>query len=263
MEPDTAGDLLRRQIENGEQLLANRPVSKGAFSSWLVAARGCVEWIYGTDSDSFRTYTASPGIVSVPLNPSEAEMQERRADTIEDHLAKLTGLLDIHVAKKTAMPTRHAGSPGAAHATRIFIVHGHNHESRLETARLLEHLGLHPIILQEQVNAGRTLIEKFEDSATASGFAVILLTPDDRGRPATARRSCQRARQNVIFELGYLIAKLGRSRVCALYVPGVELPSDLLGFAHVELDVAGAWKTALAKELQAAGVQINAAGLTQ
>jgi predicted nucleotide-binding protein len=263
MEPDTAGELLRRQIENGEQLVANRPVSKGAFSSWLVAARGCVEWIYGTDSDSFRMYTASSGVVSVPLNPSEAEMERRRVETIEEHLSKLKGMLDIHIARTSAMPTRHVGSSSAADAKRIFVVHGHNHESRLETAGFLEYLGLHPIILQEQANAGRTLIEKFEDSATASGFAVILLTPDDRGRSAAARRSSQRARQNVIFELGYFIGKLGRSRVCALYVPGVELPSDLLGFAHVELDVGGAWKAALAKELQAAGVPIDILDLTK
>jgi len=262
MEPDKAGDLLRRQIESGEQLLANRPVSKGAFSSWLVAARGCVEWIYGKDSDTFRTYTASPGVVSVPLNPSEAEMESRRADTIEDHLAKLRGFLDIHDAT-AATARRSSSSSGAADVKRVFIVHGHNHASRVETARFLEHLGLHPIVLQEQANAGRTLIEKFEDSAGTSDFAVILLTPDDHGRSGSARRSSPRARQNVIFELGYFIGKFGRSHVCALYVPGVELPSDLLGFAHVEMDVAGAWKTALAKELQAAGIQIKAEALLQ
>jgi len=66
-----------------------------------------------------------------------------------------------------------------------------------------------------------------------------------------------RARQNVILELGYFNGKLSRRRVCALYKPNVEIPSDYQGVLYVELDTAGAWRTKLAQELVEAGFSIN------
>jgi predicted nucleotide-binding protein len=94
-------------------------------------------------------------------------------------------------------------------------------------ARFLEKLDLRPIILHEQPNKGRTVIEKFEAHSDV-GFAVVLLTPDDVGGLASSPdKLSRRARQNVILELGYFIGKLGRAKVCALYKEGVEIPSDI------------------------------------
>jgi predicted nucleotide-binding protein len=144
---------------------------------------------------------------------------------------------------------------------RVFVVHGHDEESKQTTARFLEHIGLEPTILHEQPNSGRTIIEKFELHADV-GFAVVLLTPDDVAHPANApTKVASRARQNVILELGYFIGRLTRGRVCALYKPGVEIPSDYQGVLYVELDPRGGWRTKLAHELVGAGFSINLGAL--
>jgi predicted nucleotide-binding protein len=140
---------------------------------------------------------------------------------------------------------------------KVFVVHGHDNEAKETVARFLERLGLEPIILHEQPNEGRTVIEKFEHHADV-GFAVVLLTPDDVGAVATeADKLKLRARQNVVLELGYFLGSLRRSRVCALYKGGVEVPSDYQGVLYVELDQKGAWRTRLAQELANAGLKIN------
>jgi predicted nucleotide-binding protein len=144
---------------------------------------------------------------------------------------------------------------------RVFVVHGHDHGSKETVARFLERLDLETVILHEKANEGQTVIEKIEMHAEV-GFAVVLLTPDDVGAAkADAGTLRPRARQNVILELGYFLGKLKRSRVCALYVPGVEIPSDYQGVLFVELDTKGAWRTQLAQELSNARMPINVAGL--
>jgi predicted nucleotide-binding protein len=137
-------------------------------------------------------------------------------------------------------------------------VHGHNDELKETVARYLGQLRLVPVILHERPSAGRTIIEKFEEHSDAL-FAVVLLTPDDVGRVASDASADHRprARQNVIFEWGFFVGKLGRRRVCALYAEGVELPSDVSGIIYIELDRNGAWKMLLARELKAAGVEID------
>jgi len=126
----------------------------------------------------------------------------------------------------------------------------------------LEKLQLEPVILHEQANGGRTVIEKFE-SYSGVAFAVVLLTPDDRGGLVSDSFEAQqlRARQNVILELGYFIGKLGRQHVCALHKGGTDIPSDISGVVYIPMDAAGAWKLQLGKELKASipGVDLNRA----
>lgn len=141
-------------------------------------------------------------------------------------------------------------------ANSVFVVHG-NDEARESVARLLERLGLKPIILHEQPNRGRTIIEKFELHA-AVGFAVVLLTPDDIGSAASRPEALRlRARQNVIFELGFFVAALGRRRVCALYKGDVELPTDYSGVVYTPMDPADGWQLKLARELKYAGLEVD------
>jgi predicted nucleotide-binding protein len=139
----------------------------------------------------------------------------------------------------------------------IFIVHGHNTAVQQSVARTLEKLGLSPIILHEQPNAGKTIIEKFEANSNV-GFAIILLTDDDEGKLKTEIDLKSRARQNVVLELGYFIGKLGRDRVLPLHSEGVELPSDIHGLLYVPIDKADTWKFALVRELKAAGYSVDA-----
>ena len=140
---------------------------------------------------------------------------------------------------------------------RVLIVHGRNEEAKEKVARFLMKLQLEPVLLDEQAARGRTLIEKFETQWPVA-FVVVLLTGDDVGGPASEPRKLRpRARQNVIFELGFSIAKLNRERVCALYEEGVELPSDFHGVEYKPLDAAGAWKAKLARELHEAGLRFD------
>jgi len=139
---------------------------------------------------------------------------------------------------------------------KVLVVHGRNHQVREEVARFLMKLALEPILLDEQAALGRTLIEKLESQAGLA-FAVVILTGDDIGALASEDRLRPRARQNVIFELGFAVGKLRRERVCALYEEGVELPSDIHGVEYTPLDAAGAWRARLARELYEAGFRFD------
>jgi predicted nucleotide-binding protein len=140
---------------------------------------------------------------------------------------------------------------------RVFVVHGHDAGSREAVARFLERLALQAIILKDQASAGQTIIEKFETESDV-GFAVVLLTPDDVGATGKAPRKLRaRARQNVVFELGYFSGTLGRGRVAALVKGDVEIPSDYKGVAFINLDEDDGWKIKLANELKAAGLSID------
>ena len=144
---------------------------------------------------------------------------------------------------------------------KVFIVHGHNESVKQSVARTLESIGLTPIILAEQPDKGRTVIEKFEKEGNDVGFAVVLLTADDKGRKNKARTMQSRARQNVVFEMGYFMALLGRERVMLLLQPGVEEPSDLKGVVYTALDKDGAWKFRLVKELRELGYHVSSDSL--
>jgi CheY-like chemotaxis protein len=164
---------------------------------------------------------------------------------------RLIGDLESILTELNLIPnTCSAGEP------RVFIAHGHDEVAKLTVARFIEEMGMTPVILAEQANIGRTIIEKFEQNADVS-FAVVILTPDDtaflRGRDANA---CFRARQNVILELGYFFAKLGRKKVCALHKAQVEIPSDIHGVLCIPMDEGEGWKMRLAKEMKDAGIPV-------
>jgi predicted nucleotide-binding protein len=149
-----------------------------------------------------------------------------------------------------------SANPILSPSREVFIVHGRDDAMKQAVARFIEKLELKPVILHEQADKGRTLIEKFEDHS-AVGFAIVLLTPDDEGGLRGSGDLHLRARPNVILELGFFVARLGRHRVCALKAEGVEVPSDLHGLLYVQFDTGGAWKLTLARELKAAGVDVD------
>jgi predicted nucleotide-binding protein len=163
----------------------------------------------------------------------------------------------LELFDETDGPPRAAeATPAVRNAREIFVVHGHDDGVKESVARFAEKLKLTPIILHEQADKGRTVIEKFLDHSKVE-YAVVLLTPDDVGGPKDSAERNPRARQNVILELGYFIGALGRRRVCALKGPGVEVPSDLAGVLYVDLDAAGAWQLRLAREMKEAGMDID------
>ena len=148
----------------------------------------------------------------------------------------------------------------ARNKRKVFIVHGRDNEAKQEVSRFIEGLGLEAIILHEQANAGMTIIEKIEKYSNDADFALILYTACDKGRGAheTKVPARDRARQNVVFEHGYLMAKLGRKNVCSLVKGQIETPNDISGVVYIALDDYGAWRNDVAKELKACGYSINA-----
>jgi hypothetical protein len=183
-----------------------------------------------------------------------------------DALASQKGLLEgaaLMLEMETGTPSPPTADSSstlpvvAQQSKKVFVVHGHDDAAKETVARFIERLGLEAIVLHEQPNASRTIIEKFEQYADV-GFAVVLLTPDDVGAAKKDSANLRpRARQNVILELGYFLGKLKRSRVCALYKTGVDIPSDFNGVLWVELDDNGAWRMRLAQELSNARVPFN------
>jgi predicted nucleotide-binding protein len=146
----------------------------------------------------------------------------------------------------------------------VFVVHGHNHGMKETVARFLSKAGLNPIILHEQPDEGKTIIEKFEKHADAS-FAVAIFSRDDLGVavndiPKTEpieKVLSPRARQNVVLEFGYFMGALGRKNVRAIVEEGVETPSDYSGVLFIPFDASDGWRLKLVKELKAAGMEIR------
>lgn len=136
---------------------------------------------------------------------------------------------------------------------QVFVVYGHDKELKLEVeAFLKDDLKLEVIALDEKPNRGKTIIEKFEHYSKDAGYAVILMSPDDTME--VDGLIYKQARQNVVLELGYFMAKLGRTNVCVVIKGKVEKPSDISGILHLPFE--GNWKNDLRGELIAAGMEI-------
>jgi len=160
------------------------------------------------------------------------------------------------ISNDRSRPSR-KGSPVRPSTSQVFIVHGRDNGTKHEVARFVEQLGLEPIILHERPNGGRTLISKFQEESAAIEFAVVLMTPDDVGGLVNGPQS-PRARQNVIFELGFFIGKLGAKKVCALVSGEMEKPSDFDAVVYVPFGPTTTWKVELARELRNAGIKFDA-----
>jgi predicted nucleotide-binding protein len=173
-----------------------------------------------------------------------------------DNLKKLrakTDLLKSTVQEKYAVTERAV----ALDKSQVFIVHGHDEAAKTKTARFIEKLGLNPIILHEQASGSKTVIEKIEAYSNV-GFGIILYTACDIGAKAEENPKYKnRARQNVVFEHGFLIGKIGRENVCALVKGDIETPNDISGVVYVKMDDEDAWHLKIAKELRNSGYEID------
>ena len=141
--------------------------------------------------------------------------------------------------------------------SKVFIVHGHNDGAKNEVARFVEKLGFEAIILHEQSSSGDTIIEKIIRYSDV-GFGIVLYTECDVGGVKTDPQTLNpRARQNVIFEHGFLIGKIGRENVVALVKGNVEKPNDIAGVVYVDLDESSGWKLGLVKEMISSGYDVD------
>lgn len=135
----------------------------------------------------------------------------------------------------------------------IFIVHGHDGANLAALNGMLkDRFGLDPIILKKKPGKSRTIIEKFEEEAAHAAFAIALLTPDDIVE--TEESSYAQARPNVVFELGWFFARLGRSNVRIILKKGTQIHSDLDGIERIEFhDSVEETLIPLERELEAGG----------
>lgn len=271
-------ELNPAQIQLGIQRLDERLNELGEFNvDKLVKGRGpeltalesaITETLircFGENTSAYRRYAAAGKLRYSAMVISSGVQVDYRTPTLRnvgDAIALLNqakkalseDLVDHEHSLASASPVAKAE---VAPSNKVFVVHGHDEGALQGLARFLEKLGLEAIVLREQVDQGRTIIEKFEACASGVGFAVVLLTPDDVGGAVSSQKPNARARQNVIFELGYFAGKLGRGKVCLLRKGSVEIPSDLYGVIYTEMDTAEGWQTKLVKELKAAKLQFD------
>ncbi|MBS1164593.1 MAG: hypothetical protein H6R00_618 [Proteobacteria bacterium] len=194
------------------------------------------------ERDAFKKASSAAGTMN-DVSESGNVILSRHNDSTAQLLTSTSAIMPTSVGPKTSA------------SRKVFVVHGHDKATLETVARFLERIRFEAIILHEQANQGRTIIEKIEAHGDV-GFAVVLLTPDDVGAMVGGEQK-PRARQNVILELGYFIAKLGRQKVCVLKRDAIELPSDFAGIVYQTLDEGGVWRNALARELEEVGFEID------
>jgi predicted nucleotide-binding protein len=142
---------------------------------------------------------------------------------------------------------------------KVFISYGHDEAAKTTVAKFVENLGLKVTDLHEQPHNDLTVIENLEKYADDTGFAIALLTPDDVGalKDEADRQLNPRARQNVLFELGYFLAKLDPNQVCLLYKEGVELPSGIRDVSYMPMDSTDDWQLKLGRIMRDAGLPVD------
>ena len=223
------------------------------FKKWQRDAAVAIRRAFGETSAyvaEFKDIRFTPAHVPAPTT-HWSEMYQSGLQSAEAMLKSMIEEVEEYWAE---VPTRAVGETTSG--SMVFVIHGHDEAAKLAVVRFLERLELEPVILAEQPSEGKTIIEKFESHADV-GYAIALLTPDDVGSRQGGDATQPRARQNVIFELGYFIGRLGRKRVCALTKGQPEIPSDYSGVAYIPMEP-NAWEMALIKELRAAGFDVDA-----
>lgn len=219
--------------------------------------------VFGTETTEYGRYKGITTLGCVPGLGGPTEIAQYRQYLEEDKAQAITVINGIITGfredlEEFSSPISNdvAEAVSAPIARKVFVVHGHEKYVLAAVARFLEQLHLRPIMLSEQVSAGKTIIEKIETFGDVD-FAVVLLTADDLGRAKAASTLEPRVRQNVLLELGYFMGRLGRENVCALKEGEIEIPTDFAGVAWHPFDDHEGWKRKLAQELEHAGYSID------
>jgi len=221
--------------------------------------------IFGYDTVEYKKYDIW-SLDTLPIIMGEKyplpEIQQSCQKGIGDAITKLNSLKEIlvenlqDIEQKSSLYSEPIKTTTVINDTEIFIVHGHDDEAKMELEHFVSEIGLTPIILHRKPDEGLTIIEKFEKHSKV-GFALILITPDDEVRDGVGK-IIKRARQNVIFEMGFFVGKLGRGKVCCLRKEDVEMPSDISGVIYKpfksKIDEV---KYAVITELKAAGYKLK------
>lgn len=273
---DDAKSKLQERIQKGlaiKQVQINSrealDEAQNEYSKWNSFNAELLKRIFSTD-ELAEEYSRWIGIGMIAMR--EPSLGEKIADLYKDIDQKIHRIdsiierLELIPLTKTitaAAPQESESVRPPAKTKKVFVVHGHDEIAKTNLEVFLHEIGLEPVVLHRQADEGLTIIEKFEKHSDV-GYAFILLTPDEisyvkaeEGKDDNKRQKEYRARPNVIFEFGYFVGKLGRSRVCCLYTGDVSLPSDVSGmiykkFANSIEEVA----YSIIKDLKASGYAI-------
>ncbi len=223
--------------------------SDSDFKAWKTDVQLCLSGLYGEKSIQFKNFNSRQfssifiggntdwhGPYVQALETTKKEF-ERYIDDFEEE----NPIATCATKKRTAN-------------NKVFIVHGHDGELKEKVARRLEQQGIEAIILSEQANRGKTIIEKLEAYSDVR-VAIALFTQDDLGAAKEEKENEKyRARQNVVFEAGYFMGYLGRENTIIIVDENVEIPGDLSGMVYTTKDN---WEFEMLKELNAAGIKID------
>lgn len=195
-----------------------------------------------TNEDFKAEYDGNGYIGTFMMDPSLGQQINDSKDRLQNKIRKLESIMErlelITISSSIVDEVTTTKSTSAVKTKKVFIVHGRDEISKTNLEVFLREIGMEPIVLHRQADVGQTVIEKFEANSDV-GFAFILLTPDEiaylspeDSLPDDERQKELRARPNVMFEFGYFVGKLGRSKVCCLYTGDVVIPSDLNGLIY-------------------------------
>jgi predicted nucleotide-binding protein len=261
----------RRAINRLQKLLDQIEEVKSAgrksadFKTWSADLQAVLADFYGRSSLRFEQFD---DIRFFPAVFHRGQSEEVFTKAFNEGIEVARGFLRSRITEisddlKDTLETSPAPDFAASSETdnrKVFVVHGHDHGTKETVARYLSKLGLDPVILHEQPDKNRTIIEKFEHHADVS-CAVVILTPDDEGKAKSAASAIEdRARQNVILEMGFFIGRLGRHRTFSLLMKGVTKPSDLDGVLYIPMESGedDGWRLLLLRELKAGGMEVDA-----
>ncbi len=248
--------LLEELISEAEKLRSLPILSEMEKTGWETLASEYLIKIYGSNSSNLSKIINSS--VSISISSDEQYWSSKYKEIMEKRIFILRSFiqsLNVDIQVKSGLAPNQQQMIGE----KIFIVHGHNNDALQTIARFIEKFQYEIIILHEKPNKGRTIIEKFEEECKGVGFAIILMTGDDKGglKSDPIEKQFLRARQNVVLELGFFLGILGRNRVAVLYEDGVEIPSDFSGVLFIKIDPNSSWKLEIAREIKAVGFQID------
>lgn len=228
--------LIESLIERAQRILISPNYSDEIFKKWYSHAEGLLEKVFGVD---WHEYIYWDGY---KRGESYSDDRERLKNAIEN-VKQVLLLIDGNQVEKIANSYATKKNPFSIadiDLIKSFIVHGSNDKLKLELKNFLQNILKlpEPIILHEKPSFGHTIIEKFEQYASEITLAFILLTPDDLvAQIGDSPNKLYRARQNVIFELGFFYGILGRKngKVILLYQRELDIPSDISGIIYIDV----------------------------
>lgn len=227
--------------------------SSQEFISWKTRAERFLRTHYGENSKEVLDFRNTHfSLMIYTFNETESDYIEACKSGLVESKAVFEVYLE-ELKENDVTPDNEATQDNSISKSKVFVVHGHDEALKQEVARIVEKQGLEAIILSEQANQGKTIIEKIEENADV-GAAICLFTGDDCGKVKDANSENLRARQNVVFEAGYFMGKLGRKNIILIASPDIEIPSDLQGVVYTNEK---SWQIDVLKELKAIGYAID------